>query len=106
VRFPDNLREADNALPLKIPQMGWNGARIVAPHPVFADLPEGSEFYFVHSYYPRPGNPADGAAVTTYGLEFASGVARDNLVAFQFHPEKSGRPGLKLLDNFCRWKTQ
>jgi glutamine amidotransferase len=102
VRFPDDMHDPGDPLPLKIPQMGWNEARFLADHPVFRDVPEGSEFYFVHSYYPQP-TPEDVAAKTVYGIEFASGVARDSLVAFQFHPEKSGRPGLKLLENFCRW---
>ncbi|OGV74061.1 MAG: imidazole glycerol phosphate synthase, glutamine amidotransferase subunit [Lentisphaerae bacterium RIFOXYB12_FULL_65_16] len=101
VRFPQGMTEGDTR-PLKIPQMGWNEARFNLPHPVAAGLAAGSEFYFVHSYYPVP-QPDLVCATTKYGIDFASGAASRNLVAFQFHPEKSGRPGLKLLDNFCRW---
>jgi len=88
---------------LKIPHMGWNGVSFAKPHPVFADIPVTSEFYFVHSYYPDPADSRDIAGTTEYGINFASAVARDNLVAVQFHPEKSGPPGLQLLHNFCRW---
>jgi imidazole glycerol-phosphate synthase subunit HisH len=87
----------------KIPHMGWNGVAFVEPHPVFVDIPVTSEFYFVHSYYPEPADPKVIAGTTEYGVTFASAVARDNLVAVQFHPEKSGPPGLQLLRNFCRW---
>jgi len=102
VRFPPDLRDPGADRALKVPQMGWNGAAFRGEHPVWTDVPEGSEFYFVHSYHPVP--PDDVVcATTTYGMTFASGTAVGNLVAFQFHPEKSGRPGLKLLDNFCNW---
>lgn len=104
VRFPGNLREGDDPQPLKIPHMGWNRVIFRQPHPVWAGIPEDAEFYFVHSYYPVP-PPELVAATAVYGQEFACAVARGNLVASQFHPEKSGRPGLKLLDNFCRWNT-
>ncbi|MDX9978739.1 MAG: imidazole glycerol phosphate synthase subunit HisH [Lentisphaeria bacterium] len=102
VRFPDNLHEGDDPQPLKIPHMGWNQVTFTRPHPVWEGIPEDAEFYFVHSYYPVP-PPELVAATTVYGKKFACAVARGNLVASQFHPEKSGRPGLKLLDNFCRW---
>jgi glutamine amidotransferase len=101
VRFADGMTEGGQG-PLKVPQMGWNLASFRGAHPVWADLPADSEFYFVHSYYPEP-EPADIGATTVYGKTFASGVARGNVVAFQFHPEKSGRPGLQLLRNFCTW---
>jgi glutamine amidotransferase len=101
VRFADGMFEGGLG-PLKVPQMGWNLASFRGAHPVWHDLPAGSEFYFVHSYYPEP-DPADICATTVYGTTFASGVARGNVVAFQFHPEKSGRPGLQLLRNFCTW---
>ncbi len=103
VRFAQDLCDETDGRPLKIPQMGWNRAVPTRPHPIWADVPEEAEFYFVHSYYPLPAEQ-NVCSQTRYGIEFASGVARDNLVAFQFHPEKSGRPGLKLLDNFCRWE--
>lgn len=88
----------------KVPHMGWNQVRFRRTHPVFAGIEDESEFYFVHSYYPAPAVPDDVLATTGYaGVTFASVVARDNLVATQFHPEKSGRLGLRVLENFCRW---
>jgi len=102
VRFPDDLTDPVTRRRLKVPQMGWNEVRFLRPHPVWNGLPEGAEFYFVHSYFPEP-VPGLVAGVTDYGVEFASAAARDNVVGVQFHPEKSGRPGLQFLDNFCRW---
>lgn len=102
VRFPQGLRDAMGGGPLKIPHMGWNEVRFRGRHPVWDGIPAGSEFYFVHSYYPQAAE-ADVCAETEYGLRFASGVARGRVVAFQFHPEKSGRPGLRLLRNFLTW---
>ena len=87
---------------LKIPHMGWNAVAVVRRHPVLAHLRDGDEFYFVHSYYPKPACQDDVVATTAYGTEFASAIGRDNLVATQFHPEKSGPVGLKVLDNFSR----
>ena len=88
----------------KIPQMGWNQVNPVVTHPLFADIADGSEFYFVHSYYPVPERDCDRAAETDYaGICFASILARDNLFCTQFHPEKSGRIGLQLLKNFNGW---
>lgn len=102
VRFP--LRHVDvEGGELKVPHMGWNGVTWRKAHPLFAGLPEEAEFYFVHSYYPAPSDPATIIGTTEYGLEFASAVGRDNLVAVQFHPEKSGAPGLKILQNFLAW---
>ncbi len=102
VRFPQDLR--DNAgETLKIPHMGWNEVHLAGNHPVFKGVPQGSEFYFVHSYYPKPAATKHVACVTEYGFSFASGVAFRNLVAVQFHPEKSGPPGLRIIENFCRW---
>ena len=72
-------------------------------HPVFADIPEEAEFYFVHAYYPEPSDQRWVIGWTDYGIRFCAAVARGNLVAVQFHPEKSGRPGLAMLKNFCRW---
>ena len=88
----------------KIPEMGWNQARIVRPHPLLRGVPDGSDFYFVHSYHPVPADPADVVADTEYcGVRFASMVGRGNLAATQFHPEKSGKTGLRLLANFAAW---
>lgn len=100
--FAKDLVDVDGR-PLKIPHMGWNGVAFREDHPVFAGIPLTSEFYFVHSFYPNPADPRDIAGTTDYGITFAAAVARDNLVAVQFHPEKSGPPGLQLLRNFCRW---
>jgi glutamine amidotransferase len=88
----------------KVPQMGWNGVAQRKPHPIFTGIADNSEFYFVHSYHPDPSDPATVLGETEYaGVRFASVVGRDNLVATQFHPEKSGKVGLRLLANFARW---
>jgi len=89
----------------KVPQMGWNSVKQTASHPVWKGICDNSEFYFVHSYYPAPDHKAEIIGTTDYaGVSFASAVARDNLVATQFHIEKSGKIGLTLLKNFCEWK--
>lgn len=88
---------------LKIPHMGWNEVRVRKPHPLLRDAAEGAEFYFVHSYYPAPADPDCVYAETEYGTVFASAIGRRNLFATQFHPEKSGRIGLRLLANFAAW---
>ncbi|MEW6220302.1 MAG: imidazole glycerol phosphate synthase subunit HisH [Thermodesulfobacteriota bacterium] len=102
--FPDPLFEGGERL--KIPHMGWNQVRFVRQHPVFAGLAPEHEFYFVHGYYPEVAPEAADAVVgvTRYGIEVTSAVAKDSLVAVQFHPEKSGPAGLAILDNFCRWR--
>jgi glutamine amidotransferase len=88
----------------KVPHMGWNRVRQARPHPLFAGIEDDSEFYFVHSYYPAPADPALACGLTDYaGVRFAAAVGRANLAATQFHPEKSGRIGLRLLENFARW---
>jgi glutamine amidotransferase len=87
----------------KIPQIGWNQvayAPAFAAHPLFAAIPDNSDFYFVHSFYCDLADPALAAARTDYGLAFPSVLIRDNVAAVQFHPEKSGRRGLQLLKNF------
>ena len=88
---------------LKIPHMGWNQVSFTREHPVFREIPAEAEFYFVHSYYPAPVDDKWILGRTEYGGSFCSAVAHKNLLAVQFHPEKSGRPGLKILANFCRW---
>ena len=93
VRLPDGL---------KVPHMGWNQVRIVRPHPIFEGIADSSYFYFVHSYYPRPDDPSIIIGETDYGVTFPSVVARDNIVATQFHPEKSGETGLRMYSNFLR----
>jgi imidazole glycerol-phosphate synthase subunit HisH len=102
--FPRDLQQS--GLPLKVPHMGWNEVTFMKDHPVFKDIDKGAAFYFVHSYYPAPEDPAWILGVTDYGQRFCSIVAHENLVAMQFHPEKSGKPGLKILENFCRWGGQ
>lgn len=89
---------------LKIPHMGWNGIKIEKSHPLLAGVGADDEFYFVHSYYPEPQDNTSVIALTDYGISFASIIGFNNLFATQFHLEKSGRPGLKILDNFCKWK--
>lgn len=101
-RFPDKL--VSDGQNLKIPQMGWNSVTLRRPHPVFADISKDAEFYFVHSYYPAPSDDAAILGTTDYGINFCSVLAKENLVATQFHPEKSGRPGLQILRNFCAWR--
>ncbi|HRR34178.1 MAG TPA: imidazole glycerol phosphate synthase subunit HisH [Kiritimatiellia bacterium] len=88
----------------KVPQIGWNQVKAMRPHPLLSGIDDESEFYFVHSYYPAPDDPSLTLGTTSYaGVTFASMVARGNVAATQFHPEKSGRIGLRLLDNFLRW---
>jgi len=98
-----NARAVDGA-PLKIPHMGWNAVEFVQEHPVVEGIPVGAEFYFVHSYFPSPGEDSAILGRTEYGRPFTSALAVKNLVAVQFHPEKSGRWGLKFLENFLAWK--
>ena len=93
VRFPGGLT---------VPHMGWNTLRVVRPHPVLEGIDDDAYCYFVHSYYPRPADPALVIAETEYGVAFASIVGRGNLIATQFHPEKSGPAGLRLYANFLR----
>ncbi len=85
---------------LKIPHMGWNQVNLKQDNPLFAGIGDGSYFYFVHSYYVVPEDGSIVAATTDYGAEFTSAVCRDNIFAVQFHPEKSQKTGLKLLENF------
>lgn len=101
-RFPAGMREGGERL--KIPHMGWNSLTLRKSHPVFEGIPPEAEFYFVHSFYPDPADWEFVVGETRYGFPFAAAVARRNLVAVQFHPEKSGRPGLRILDNFSRWR--
>jgi len=88
---------------LKVPHMGWNGIRLRRKHPVLDGIVPGDEFYFVHAYYPVPESEDLVVAGTDYGIEFASVIGHENLIATQFHPEKSGRAGLRILENFCTW---
>ncbi|MCD6568336.1 MAG: imidazole glycerol phosphate synthase subunit HisH [Dehalococcoidia bacterium] len=87
---------------LKIPHMGWNQVKQLRPHPVFTDIPDRANFYFVHSYYVEPDDKSLSIGETEYGIPLCSVIARENLIATQFHPEKSGESGLKLYDNFIK----
>jgi glutamine amidotransferase len=93
-RFPNDRR---------VPQIGWNEVRFVRDHPVTTSLPDGGHYYFVNSYHCAPENDTDVLGVTEYGHEFCSVVANANIVATQFHAEKSGRLGLALLRGFAAW---
>lgn len=88
---------------LKIPHMGWNSVSIKRSHPLLSGLKGGEEFYFVHSYFPQPDNQIDIFAECDYGGLFPAAIGKENLFAVQFHTEKSGPAGLKLLDNFSKW---
>jgi glutamine amidotransferase len=87
----------------KVPQMGWNRVRQERAHPLWAGIPDESWFYFVHSFYAAPSDARHSAASTEYGTRFTSAVARDNIFATQFHPEKSSDLGLRLYRNFLHW---
>ncbi len=102
-RFPDGKSHAEMR-GLKVPHMGWNEVRQARPHPLFSGVPDGARFYFVHSYYPQPADGAMIAATCAYGVTFTCAVARDNIFAVQFHPEKSQTSGLRLLSNFVQWR--
>ncbi|MDR1423895.1 MAG: imidazole glycerol phosphate synthase subunit HisH [Azoarcus sp.] len=103
VRFCDeDMRGADGAR-LKVPHMGWNEVRQCNAHPLWAGIPDGERFYFVHSYHVRPADGTIAVAETEYGVRFTSAVARANIFAVQFHPEKSAQMGLRLLSNFIGW---
>ena len=104
VRFQlDGKLQADGSR-FKVPQMGWNRVRQTRAHPLWEGVEDGSYFYFVHSYYAAPDDPADTIGEADYGGMYTCAVARDNLVATQFHPEKSAAVGLRLYRNFIHWK--
>jgi glutamine amidotransferase len=98
----DGLTQPDGSR-YKVPQMGWNQVR-QTPHPMWDGIPDDSWFYFVHSYYAQPSNPAHSVGMTDYGQPFTCAIAKDNLFATQFHPEKSADQGLALYRNFLRWQ--
>ena len=101
VRFAPGL--SGPAGPLKIPHMGWNRVRQARPHRLWEGVPDLSWFYFVHSYYARPDDPGLTVGEADYGGAFTCAVARDNIFATQFHPEKSAAAGLAIFENFVRW---
>jgi glutamine amidotransferase len=88
----------------KVPQMGWNEVWQAQPHPIWAGVPDGSYFYFVHSYHARPSDARHSVGEADYGRRFTAAIARDNIFATQFHPEKSADQGLALYRNFLAWQ--
>ncbi len=100
--FNADMKDNNGSL-LKIPHMGWNHVNLREEHPVLKGLSKEDEFYFVHSYYPQPVSEDFIIGTTFYGVEFASIIGYKNLIATQFHPEKSGEAGLNILKNFCEW---
>jgi imidazole glycerol-phosphate synthase subunit HisH len=103
VRFRDSAMRDANGLRLKVPHMGWSPVRRVQAHPLWHGIEDGSRFYFAHSYYPVPDDAAVTAATVSYPTAFTCAIARANIFAVQFHPEKSHRAGLQLLANFVAW---
>jgi glutamine amidotransferase len=104
VRFPASRMTAPDGARLKVPHMGWNRVAQDRPHALWSGVPDGAYFYFVHSYYAEPADPALTAGSAEYGLRFTCVVARDNIFATQFHPEKSAAHGLRLYANFVDWR--
>lgn len=102
---PGKVQKLPERSGLKVPHMGWNNCRPAQrSHWLFKDVPEDSSFYYVHSYYTNPVHQSHILGICDYGINFASAIGRDNLAAVQFHPEKSGRPGLQMLSNFLEVK--
>ncbi|MBJ6801161.1 imidazole glycerol phosphate synthase subunit HisH [Geomonas propionica] len=102
LRFPEGMEQAGEEL--KVPHMGWNQLDIKRPSPLFNGVDNGSNVYFVHSYYVKPNDESVVAATTNYGIDFCAAIWRDNVVAAQFHPEKSQDKGLAMLKNFAAMK--
>ncbi len=106
--FPGEVIKFDPRLTiecgLKVPHMGWNRVKQCQKHPMWEGVADNAWFYFVHSYHANPQNPAHVAGETDYGVRFTCAIARDNIFATQFHPEKSADDGLQLYANFLRWK--
>ena len=103
VRFQLDGQLQEDGSRFKVPQMGWNQVRQTASHPMWQDIPDNSYFYFVHSYFAQPGLAEHTVGQTVYGAPFSCAVARDNIFATQFHPEKSAAAGLRLYQNFVHW---
>jgi len=106
VRFSGDLKERGTGARLKVPHMGWNEVYQTLAHPLWEGIADGTRFYYVHSYYPQPEDPSLVAGFSHYPFPFVCAVARANLFAVQFHPEKSQAAGLRLLANFARWNGQ
>jgi len=103
VRFREAAMVAPDGARLKVPHMGWSPVRLVGEHPMWRGIEDGSRFYFAHSYYPVPEDIGLTAATVAYPAAFTCAIARANIFAVQFHPEKSHRAGLQLLANFVAW---
>ena len=103
--FGDELKDTDGSK-LKVPHMGWNRVHQTVKHPLWAEIPNDSRFYFVHSYYVKAAHQNEVAGEGEYGEGFAAAMYRDNVFAVQFHPEKSQRAGLQLLRNFVNWNGE
>lgn len=103
VRFDLQGRLQPDGSRFKVPQMGWNRVRQAQPHPLWAGIPDESYFYFVHSFYARPSDARHSVGEADYGGRFTAAIARDNIFATQFHPEKSADQGLTLYRNFLHW---
>lgn len=101
--IPGDISLLNPAPEIRVPHVGWNDVQFTTNHPLFEGTKVGSDFYFVHSYYFRPKDTSNILGETDYGIKFASAVSNKNVVGLQFHPEKSQRNGVKILDNFCLW---
>ena len=102
--IPGNVRQFTG--PLRVPQIGWNSVKVIRPHPLVEGFPDAGYCYFVNSYFATPSNPDHVIATTSYGEDFCSIMAHENIVATQFHAEKSGEIGLSLLTNFSTWNPE
>lgn len=103
-RFPaEKMKDEASGLPLKVPHMGWNQVHQTTMHPLWKGIAQDTRFYFVHSYYADSTDASEVVGETAYALRFTSAAARANIFAVQFHPEKSQRAGLRLLENFVSW---
>ena len=102
-RFPDAAMRDAAGNKLKVPHMGWNNVRQAMAHPLWSGIGDSARFYFVHSYFAQPADPDVIAGESSYPFLFTCAVARNNLFAVQFHPEKSAAAGLRLLQNFVSW---
>jgi glutamine amidotransferase len=102
-RFPAEAMHDEHGAKLKVPHMGWNQVRQARPHPLWAGIEDGARFYFVHSYFAEAGSDDLTRGISVYGFPFTCAVAKDNIFAVQFHPEKSQTAGLRLLANFVDW---
>ena len=103
IKFELNGQVQADGSRFKVPQMGWNQVQQAQNHPIWADVPDASYFYFVHSFYAQPSDARHSVGLTDYGKRFSAAIARDNIFATQFHPEKSAAQGLSLYKNFLSW---